>query len=181
MKSKLLEIIALTYAYYNNGQSVQNAVLAMYAEDLADLEIEDCITAYGTYRRNPKNTRFPLPANIREIISPTPDTRDLAINTATRIREAVGKFGWPNPTEARMYIGESGWRYVIRSGGWKYLCENLGVNIQETTFIAQCRDAVASDINLEDIGFDTNSPVLEQRGLVRLGSIINMLTGKKEV
>lgn len=163
MKSKLLEMIALTFAYYNHGQNVQNEVLKMYADDLADLPIEKCIEAYKVYRRNPKNTRFPLPANIREIINPTANTRDLAINAANRVILAVSKFGWANPGDAKAFIGDAAWGHVERSGGWQYLCENLGVTIQQTTFMAQCRDSIASDLNLKNIGIDTDRPVLEQR------------------
>lgn len=148
MKTKLLETIALTHAYYNPGQTLQNAVLAMYADDLRDLDPEECIRAYGAYRRNPKNTKFPLPSVIREIVAPEESisTEAKASEIAARICGAVPKFGWCNGSEAREYIGPIGWDIVQRQGGWPYICENLGTKINPSSFQAQLRNQLDSNI-----------------------------------
>lgn len=117
------------------------------------------------------------PADIKQIVNPEPSTEDLALHTAMRIKEAITKFGWPNGNEARAYVGESGWRVVLRFGGWDYVCKNLGIELPEGVFIAQCRDVLKTEINFGDIGYDLEQPVIEQRkvGLVSIGEIMKKL------
>ena len=140
--NKLKEIISLTWTYYNRGQLLSDAVLLMYAEDLADLDPQACIEAYGRYRRNPANRIFPLPAQIRELVNPeefiSHETK--AREIASRIVGAIPKFGWANGKEAQVFIGAEGWAQVQRVGGWSYLCENVGASINPTTLQAQLRD-----------------------------------------
>lgn len=145
---KLKEIIALTYAYYNQGKAPQDAVLAMYAEDLADLDPIQCIDAYNRYRKNPKNRTFPLPAQIRELVCPDEfiSTEAQAREIAARIVGAISQFGWNNGRSAEVYIGPAGWSVVQRQGGWNYLCENMGTRINPTTFQAQVRDQVEGSL-----------------------------------
>ncbi|WP_289460478.1 hypothetical protein, partial [Klebsiella pneumoniae] len=63
-----------------------------------------------------------------------------------RIREAISKFGYANQQDAREYIGSLGWKVVERFGGWIYLCENHGLDLNPLTFFAQARDSVISII-----------------------------------
>jgi hypothetical protein len=54
-------------AYY--GQKIEDHVLLMYAEDLADIPLESLKQAFQQIRRDPKVTRFPLPAMVRDRVS----------------------------------------------------------------------------------------------------------------
>lgn len=115
-------------------------VLRMQIEDLCDLNFHDVVSALNQYRRNPKNTQWPRANKIREIVNPNQSVEGMANEAASRIRSAISKFGWPNPTDAKAYIGDLGWLIVERSGGWQYLCENHGIDLNPLTFHAQARD-----------------------------------------
>lgn len=126
MSPKKIEIIGMIVAlsaYYQ--QEFKDNVIAMYAEDLEDLDLESLRREFHAYRRDPKNTRFPLPAQIRARISPTQTDEGEAHEAAARIAQAISKFGWVNPEPARKFIGELGWLVVARDGGWRTVCETL--------------------------------------------------------
>lgn len=146
----LKEVIVLTASYYN--VVIKPEVLMMYADDLSDLPEQEVIQAYQTYRRNPKNRTMPLPAMIRDIVSPEIDSDTFAISTAARVLEAVSKYGWSNSQDAKTYIGELGWAGVNRFGGWQNVCENLGRNIQTGQFQAQLREILKSEIKVKAAG-----------------------------
>lgn len=122
-------ILAMT-AYY--GQQIPDEVIAMYAEDLSDLPIEAVRHAMSELRRDPKVTRFPLPAVIRDRIQPADTDEMNAQEAVSRVIQAVGRFGWTNGPAAREFVGDLGWKIVERDGGWQTVCqslneENLGV------------------------------------------------------
>ena len=132
--------VTLSYLceYYN--KTLSKPALSMMVEDLSDLPFEEVMKAIQSVRRDPKITQFPLPAKIREIINPTQSLDGIANETASRIRAAITKFGWPNPEDAKSYIGDLGWKIVERAGGWMYVCENHGLDLNPLTFHAQARD-----------------------------------------
>ncbi len=157
---KLKAAIATVSAYY--GRQMTDAAISMYAEDLFDLELFSVLEAIKKYRMNTQNRQMFIPANIREILSPKISSLDLARETTMRIRHAIKRFGWPHPEAAREHIGDAGWRAVERMGGWQHLCENLGVEIPEHAFMAQCRDAIESNLRLGNAGIDVDRPAIEQ-------------------
>ncbi len=130
--------IALTAAYY--GQQLDDAVIAMYAEDLSDLPFETVKAAITEIRRNPSITRFPLPAVIRAKIAPPETDVDQARLAEAAIWEAVSRFGWPNGAEAEAYVGQLAWEGVKRFGGWPNVC--LAANDQGATYRAQMRNLI---------------------------------------
>lgn len=179
MKSNLLETIALTFTYYNPGQVLPNPVVAMYGEDLADLPINECIRAYRNYRLNSKNTKFPLPAQIRAIVRPEEyiSAEAQAREIAARICGAIPKYGWSNTAQARAFIGEIGWRAVERQGGWQYLCENVGANINPTSFQAQIRDQIAANVQYGTFTLETKIHALpsNEKELIQLGDLMKRI------
>lgn len=144
MSAALKEVILLTAMYY--GRTISEPVLNMYVDDLEDLSIPDVIEAYKTYRRNPKNSQFPMPAQIRGLVAPEVDPDSAAREIAARITGAVVKFGYANAPQAKTFVGEHGWAAIERSGGWHYVCTNLGVSIDPGVFQAQIREQVKSDL-----------------------------------
>lgn len=142
MIQALKEAILLTAGYY--GRQISDPVLAMYVEDLQDLNVGKVIRAYADWRRNPRNTAFPLPAQIRGMVEPQVDPLHAAQEIAARITHAITKFGHPCGQEAREYIGPIGWAIVNRQGGWGHLCKYHGITIQPTAFQAQARDLAVS-------------------------------------
>ena len=144
MSASVKEVILLTASYYDRVLSPM--VLTMYAEDLADLPADAVVDAYKAYRRDPRNTRFPLPGQIRALVEPAVDPESAAREIASRINHAIVKFGWANASAAEAYVGEVGWNIVNRSGGWSHLCQNHGVTLDPGVFQAQVRELAKSDL-----------------------------------
>lgn len=180
MSQELKKIIVHTAIYY--GRDLKPEVLSMMCEDLADLDPAACIAAYTAYRRNPKNKTFPLPAQIREIVRPedyiSPEI--MAREIAARIVGAVTSCGWCNPKAAESEIGPEGWELVKRQGGWMHICQNLGVNINPTTFQAQLRDQLVGSLTYGSRNIEQKilSPSKnETRELQSAGDILKTLSG----
>lgn len=178
-EQRLKEVIALTGEYYKSP--VSKELLLMYFQDLCDLDTELVIQAYQNYRRNPRNKTAPLPSMIRDILCPGIDSDTLAISTASKVTEAVSKFGWNNFLDAREYIGELGWAAAKRFGDWTYVCENLGTSkIPLTTFQAQIREIAKAEGRIARAG---GSPALGYEEKNRLiqepANVLNLLTIKE--
>lgn len=140
-KQKLKALIVATAMYY--GHEIEDTVLSLYVEDLEDLEFPAVARAIGEVRRDPKTTRFPLPAVIRDRIAPVDLSDADAKEAASRIVQAVAKFGWCNPNSAQSFIGELGWFIVQRQGGWLNVCQ-MTDHRNLTSLQAQWRDLGAS-------------------------------------
>ena len=113
--------------------NINEATLAWYQKALEDLGPEKACRGLNSYSRTMKTRALPTPGQIRDMVEP--DSSDAQAKEASaRIIQAVGKFGYNRPQEARTFIGELGWACVTRMGGWLHICEGLGVTIQQTTF-----------------------------------------------
>jgi hypothetical protein len=163
-------LIALAEYY---GQQLSEAQLVMYSEDLSDLSSEEVEEAAIFYRRNPKNIRFPLPAQLREAIRPSLDPKVAAADIAARITAAVIKRGYtwamdggyrPHETfekALRADLGDVSVEVVRRSGGWKVLHDNY-YEMDPGTFKAQLRGHIEAIMELSRQGR------LSQRNFLRL-------------
>lgn len=159
--------------------------LEMYVDVLSKFPEQAVLDAGRAYVLNPKNSKFPIPPHsIMVHFFPETDPRSLAIATVGRIKEAINLFGWPKPNDARTYIGDQGWRYIERCGGWQSVCEKPELNINEPNVHAQMRDAIEADIKLDRSGFDMDKPLIEQSkqkpGLENASEIITRLLPKNE-
>ena len=134
------ELVIGLAAYYDKKLSPQQ--IAMYAEDLSTVPIEDLVRSIRLYRSNPKNSFFPLPAKLLESIRPQETAEDCARLAESEIWEAVGAYGWPNANRARSALGALAWEGVERFGGWARVCE--GANEDGATFRAQMRNVLES-------------------------------------
>jgi len=156
--SKFLAITAKLY-----DKTLDFDVCQMIVDDLVDLDYDSCMDALLRFRKDQKNKTWPRAADIRNLVSPTLDSDTKGKLAASRVIESVSKFGYTNPEEAKNYIGELGWKAVQRFGGWQYICENLGLSIQISTFQAQIRDvAIATDkaghIGMQDTPIGITAP-----------------------
>lgn len=122
-REQISEIIFALGEYYDKNLT-QNQI-AMYVEDLIDLDATQLVEAIKRYRLDPKNDRFPLPVKLKAMIGQAVSPDDAARDASSRIIAAVAKYGWNNPDRARDYVGELGWEIVKRQGGWMNLCESL--------------------------------------------------------
>lgn len=154
---KKLGILLNTLAMYY-GRQINTAAISMYVDDLLDFPIEEIAAAVSKYRKTPGNNRFPLPADLIKIMRPKINPHSQAVELSSKIVEMVSLCGWTNPGAAREALGELGWQIVQRSGGWQFLCENLGVNLSIGTFTAQTRDLAESLLEFESLAIDTYAP-----------------------
>lgn len=162
----LREVIILTASYY--GRALSEPVLEMYYEDLCDLPTDQVAAAYKTYRRDPKNKTFPLPAQIRDLVDPSPTPEADARAVSGRISEAIVRFGHSNGNEAKLFIGQVGWDIVQSWGGWAYLCQNYGVTIDPGQFEAQTRNRAVDAIQYgEKLGYT-------QRGQIEVDRVARL-------
>lgn len=183
-----LKSLLLEEAAYYDGQ-MNPIKLKAWAAQLANIPVAEVFRAMCHYRGEKGRREMPRPADLIAFLNPTADSKDLARDTAMRVQHAVSKFGWNNPRGAREYIGDAGWVTVERFGGWEYVCANLGTELQVTTFIAQCRDSIESQVNLQRMGFNPALPAIEQsretkrgQGLTQIGDVIkNLLPTPKDV
>jgi hypothetical protein len=143
-RKEIARVIAATAVYY--GRQMSQDVLSMMLDDLEDLKAFEVKRAYGEYRRNPKNRQMPLPAQIREMLEPQIDPDSAAREIAARITAAIPKFGWCNGADARVYMGEVGWSVIERQGGWSYVCQHHGLDLDPSSFQAQVRELAKSTL-----------------------------------
>lgn len=110
------------------GETLTDAVIAMHAEALSDLPVDQIATAYSALTRKARVRRMPLPAEVRDLIQPQEDRErddaDASRVVAGKIPAAISKYGSYNSDAAKEYIGELGWEVVQAQGGWQVLCMN---------------------------------------------------------
>ena len=153
---KLKALIIATAMYF--GHEIPDAVLPLYAEDLSDLPFDDVYRAIGEIRRDPRTTRFPLPAAIREKALPGMNPESAALEAVSRVIRAVSRVGPYDLERARAMVGELGWEIVIREGGWENVCQVLTFD-NETSLRAQWRNLALSVIDRARAGL-TEAPSL---------------------
>lgn len=162
----------MTASYYR--QTIDPGVLEMYVEDLEDLPGEQVIEAYKAYRKNPKNTQFPLPAQIRGMIAPVPTSEAIARECLGRINTAISKFGYVALLPAKEYIGDIGWKYVESCGGWARLCESDFIHNGAAQ--AQARSRL---IDLAQFGTNSLATALTQRNQIEHREEPNLIDMEK--
>ncbi len=121
-RNKVGTAIAFTAQYY--GREFKKEVLAMMVSDLEDLSATAVLEALNAYRRDPKSKTFPLPAQIRDLISPEINPEAEARELLGRVKSAITQFGYMQEESARNYIGNTGWQIVRDAGGWLNLCNS---------------------------------------------------------
>lgn len=153
-------------AYYE--KTLTDDQIEIYSEQLFEhLTNQELSIACKKYIENAANEFFPRPVSkLIALIKKPIDENDQAVQAASLVLEAVSRFGWPNEAEAMDFIGPLGKMAVKRFCGWIYVCENLGNELSLTTFQAQCRDMIKSDIKIGHIkqGF----PQIEQKSVLKV-------------
>lgn len=119
-KLEIAKILAGLAEYY--GREITKAQMPMYVEDLLDLDLGELMAAILSYRRNPGNKFFPLPAQLRAMTNQGASLEDEAALIASRIAGAISRIGPYRSADAREAIGEVGWSVVSHSGGWEATC-----------------------------------------------------------
>lgn len=166
---ELKKALVATALYY--GETIPDQALPMYAADLEDLQLELVLAALQAYRRNGKNRRRPLPADLRSLVLGDGSGDGRARDIAARLHGALIKYGmdWPAGSwlgGSRGYDGNgerwATWReaaiaelggadaldVLTRLGGWQGYYQYANFS-EPTTVAAQVRDLAASVARLE--------------------------------
>lgn len=149
-KLNFAKYLAVIGKYYE--KIVDTEIAQMVVNDLQNYNCLECLNALEVYRQNPKNRTWPRAHDLIKILNPKLESSDQAKLAASRIVEAVTRFGNYNGQEAREFIGELGWRGVMSYGGWMYICANLGKDFDVGIFTAQMRDLANANINANETG-----------------------------
>lgn len=160
MKAQIAQKIIGLAEYYD--KTLTENQIEMFVEDLSVLTQDELNYAISRYRRNPDNSFFPLPGKLIALVHPVITEKDEAQDASHLIIAAVSKFGYTNPSPARMYMGELSWQAVQRMGGWKHLCEILTPD-NEGMIKAQIRGLVEVVSKKAKLGQLETTPALPEK------------------
>lgn len=192
--------VALMY-----GKEIQAPALKLFLNSVDDLQSVDILSALNKWIRVSKMGRHPFPSEIREMINPQLDSREVAMTLARMIDKAVTKFGytwaWGEQVNGETYfkggneyhwtfkeaviaeLGPLGWHAICSKGGWQNLRDSAN-DMEEGTFIAQLRDQIQSSHNLAKSGADLTKiemPSQKKQELSNEGSVNKFLNSVKEI
>jgi hypothetical protein len=157
-KLQLLKKFVVAYALYYR-ENLADGVVAMYAEDLFEADLEALKRVMIELRRDRRITRFPLPAELLHRIKPVLTDDQLAREAVSRIVTAAARFGSYRPEQARDYVGQLGWEVVKRAGGWEAVCKDMPVG-GDPTATAQWRELAKSVMDQDRAGVLGQAPGL---------------------
>lgn len=167
---KKLALVSRIYGITQTNDSLQYQAIL-----LNDLDYASVSKAIDVFARENKTNRPPTPAQIRDIVNPPLNSKDVANELARRIDKAVSKYGW-NWSEGTFIngniyfeggkkyhwtfkeaviaeLGPVGWHVICSRGGWTNI-RNSANEMNEGMFIAQLRDQVQSSYTLLQQGVD---------------------------
>lgn len=148
-----------------HNRTLTKPVVDMMLDAVSDLEE---LTVMETLRKwAATESRFPLPADLRNKIIPAINDADTAQHVSNLILSSIPRFGYVNPDAARKHIGELGWEVVRLMGGWQQICENTNCD-NETTLRAQMRglaETVSKKAKRGDLHIAPALPSPEQSAL----------------
>lgn len=159
------------------GRDIPQIALKIMLDAIDDLPSKEIIHALVDWSRNSKQNRHPLPAELREMLKKELSIEARANEAANRIRQAITRIGWSEPVKAKEFMGDLAWAIVERSGGWTYICENHGVDLNPLTFHAQARDSAKAIIESSKLGHIDRPMLLDERkgNLESIGNGISAL------
>lgn len=146
-KAQLLILLAEIY-----GEKLTESRVNGYLLALKDLTIEDMKRAYDVLLKDPKQTRFPLPAQIRQAAGTGMSDQDEAAHRLGLILEAVRRFGYSNTAMAMGYLGVELWLDVERIGGWQNICCSGDFNLRDPAIYAQRRNEIKAHLSAKRAG-----------------------------
>lgn len=126
--------------YYQ--KKLPDEIIKMYVYDCKNIALYDLKKAFEAHRQSKKANFMPLPAVLKNFISPPIDETAEANAIVEKIMECISGFGWTNPEGAEKQMGEMAWSVVNGFGGWRNLCYET---ISSATR-AQLRDLAKSKI-----------------------------------
>lgn len=157
------------------GKELEKNTLKIMIDSVEDLQFEKIISSLNNWPKTSKLNRHPFPAELRELIIPEINERSVAIVLARKIDKAIRDHGsmwdqgimgfngiffegggkiFPTWKEAVIEeLGQIGWATIVQKGGWLQT-RNSANEMDEQGFIAQTRDQIQANIQLEKQGVD---------------------------
>lgn len=148
------QIIVKLAIIYDYGDRLSAASLKVMCELLKKMcpNPQEATRAAEKYVEDAEHNRFPIPIHkILHSLRPPVTQREQASVLASRIWDAIGKFGYINSFDARKHIGPVGWEVVCQRGGWLRLCEEANT-AQVGTMQAQLRDLIEAMLKRDRAG-----------------------------
>jgi hypothetical protein len=171
-RAEFLKMYILTAAYYR--ERLPDEVLRMYVEDLQDLPAADLKSALIRYRKDRKNRRTPMPADLISILNPSQNEEDNAAQIAAIIVKTVGSKGynwsmpgkWKHdgdsfPSAVIKECGTAGWAVIQTMGGWNPVCDFVDKTLPSVA-MAQIRGIALSLLRRAAAGKLGEKPELPQ-------------------
>lgn len=193
-EKNIIRILVGLAEYYD--KSLTETQLAMYTQDLEGLDPRQIELAAMQYRREPKNTRFPLPAALRALIEPETDDHTIAVDLAGRVAAAIEAKGYvwawnggykPHKTFGEAVAADLGtvaWEVIQRYGGWQRI-HDAYFDMDRGMFNAVIRERILSTLKLSRAGrlnyrpelpLDHERPSLSERtGPTQIGQVLAKL------
>lgn len=114
-------------------KALSKEYLAMYDAELSEIGYDRlCGAVHKIIRTRKSRDGFPSISELAAAAGMVSDPNSEAFEAANRILEAIAKFGWNCPDEAKAFIGELGWTVVQRAGGWENVC---AIPVKQVGFI----------------------------------------------
>lgn len=193
-KLELSKIVMATAKYYDKALDAD--VVRMIVEDLSDISFEQIAKAFFEYRRNPKNKFWPKSSDIRAIVYPQADNREIAITLAYKIDKSIRDHGYNwaigqfqggeiyykgGKTLHHTFkdaviaeLGPLGWHAICSRGGWLAV-RNSANEMDEGIFIAQMRDQIQASYSLEKQGVDITRIEMPDNRKIESNDLLNVI------
>jgi hypothetical protein len=155
------------------GKEILRPALKLMLDAIGDLPVEPVIKAFEGWVKTSKAKTYPLPADIRDLVTPSVDDRNIALDLAKRISGAISRRGWTWPSNFHYEgfasfeeaviaeLGELAWVVICRRGGWQKIHDEY-FEVDTGIFTAQLRDHIESVIKMAKAGILDTPPALPQ-------------------
>jgi hypothetical protein len=121
---------------------IEQDVLCLWELVLEELTDEEFLQGVKLYLKG-SNKFFPQPGEILQLVKPKFDSKNEASEIVDRIFTALSKYGFSkfDIERAKLEIGEIGWSYIQKLGGWSLWGQNI-TNDQVPILKSQMRNSL---------------------------------------
>lgn len=164
------------------GVTLQQDIIRFYDQVFREIGYGEGVRAIEqTIVSRRSRDPFPSVADLKKIACREVDDMDEAVEAANRIIEAVTKFGYRKPEEAKAWMGDIAWYVVSKNSTWQDFCSSL-LTKDVPMYRAQFRDLALSAIRRYKAGLLNVAPTFKalsgNSGLARINALVSETTRK---
>jgi len=141
MLTKYEIIVALAEIY---GATLTKLAIKSYHMALEEISQKKVNEIFKEILEDDSIKFMPKPGELHGMAKPKLNPKDKAIMSMERIKNAITKFGWPDPEGARNFLNETEWNLITNRGGWNAFCSEPRNNIHDPMIYAQTRESLLS-------------------------------------